>query len=167
VRRADSRECLAPAAAVIPQPTLPIDPPSVSVPGQGPTFLGNFRNFGISDTPSNWDYAFRAGIFAGDYNGVAVTPGRRELKAFGFWTDARNGRSSRMQIGRNPSCEQSDVMVQGYGSDDGSARTDNEQDDEPDHGEDGLGGSRHRGQNRPKPQDALFLVTPCPGDSTR
>jgi hypothetical protein len=134
VNRADSRECLAPAAAVIPQPTLPIDPPSVSVPGQGPTFLGNFRNFGISDTPSNWDYAFRAGIFAGDYNGVAVTPGRRELKAFGFWTDARNGRSSRMQIGRNPSCR---------------------------------GGNRHRGQNQPKPQDALFLVTPCPGDSTR
>jgi hypothetical protein len=167
VKRPDSRECLAPGAALIPQPDFPIDPGNVPVPGQGPTFVGGFRNFGVSDTPSNWDYSFRAGIFAGDYNNVAVAPGRGETKAFGFWTDARNGRSSRMQVGRNPACEQSDVMVQGYGSDAGSARTRNEEGDEEDHGEEGQGGSRHRGQNQPKPQDALFLVTPCPGDSTR
>ena len=171
VRRANSRECLAPGAVVIPQPTLPIDEPNTSVLGQGPTFVGSFRNFGISDTPSNWDYAFTQGIFAGDYNGMAVAPGRRETKAFGFWTDARNGRSSRMQAGRNPPCEQSDVMAQGYGSSSGSARSGDDEEDNDDgngdHSEDGRGGTRNRGQNEPKPQDALFLVTPCPGDSTR
>jgi hypothetical protein len=171
VTRADSRECLAPGAALIPQPAFPIDPGNTSVPGQGPTFVGSFRNFGISDTPSNWDYAFTQGIFAGDYNGLAVAPGGRAAKAFGFWTDARNGRSSRMQAGRNPPCEQSDVMVQGYGSSSGSARSGDDEEDNDngngDHSEDGQGGTRNRGQNEPKPQDALFLVTPCPGDSTR
>jgi hypothetical protein len=160
VHRADSRECLAPGAALIPQPTAPINPGTPPVPGQGPTFVGGFRNFGISDTTSNWDYSFSGGIFAGDYNGVAVAPGRGETKAFGFWTDARNGRSSRTQLGRNPPCEQSDVMVQGYGSERGSAHDDRKHDDD----EGGHEGGRHSGQNQSRPQDALFLVTPCPTD---
>ena len=46
-------------------------------------------------------------IFAGDYNNVAIGP---DQTAWAFWTDARNGRSARQQVGRNPICEQSDVF---------------------------------------------------------
>jgi hypothetical protein len=140
--------CVAPGAAVIPQPTAPINPGAGPVPGQGAAFVGPYRNFGISDVPSNWDYTFQNGIFAGDYNNVAVTP--YDTKAYGFWTDARNGRSSSgstgspPQVGRNPRCEQSDVMVQQYSS---------------------AGSSP--GQDSPKPEDSMFLVTPCPVDATK
>jgi hypothetical protein len=70
--------------------------------------------------------------------------------AYSFSTDARNGRSSGgpaggatfpSQPGRNPACEQSDVMVDRYGSD-----------------------SRTHGQNDARSSDSLFLVTPCPRD---
>jgi hypothetical protein len=60
-------------------------------------------------------------------------------------------------------------MVQGYDSDGGGKR-----DDREDHGrdadgddDDGHGDGGRRGQNQPNPRDALFLVTPCPGDSRR
>jgi hypothetical protein len=138
--------CMAPGAAAIPQPMAPINPGAGPQPGQGPGFMGPLRNFGISDTPSNWDYSFQNGIFAGDYNNVALTPG--DTKAYGFWTDARNGRSSSgstgsdVQVGRNPRCEQSDVMLQEYSSDGSSP-----------------------GQDSAKPEDDLFLVTPCPAQA--
>jgi hypothetical protein len=125
---------LAPSAAVIPQPTAPIDPSGV-FPGAGPAFTGPFDNFGISDIPSNWDYTFRAGIFAGDYSNVTVVDNR----AHTLWTDARNGRSSRAQAGRNPICEQSDAFYESWDA----------------HG-------RANGQNSPQSSDELFLVTPCP-----
>ena len=65
-------------------------------------------------------------------------------------TDARNGRSSGgpaggatfpSQPGRNPACEQSDVFFDVWGSN-----------------------TNGDGQNSPAGADALFLVTPCPGD---
>jgi hypothetical protein len=135
-----ARQCLAPAAAVIPQPTEVIDPGADPVPGQGAAFLGPYHNFGISDFPSNYDYCFRAGIFCGDYD-VVVTDDA-DTKVYAHFTDARNGRSSRQQAGRNPACEQSDVMVDQYSSTSADA-----------------------GQKRPKREDSLFLVTPCPADS--
>jgi hypothetical protein len=148
VENPNSRECLAPGATTIAQPTAPINPGPDPVPGQGSTFLGSLNNFGIQDVPSNHDYAFRAGIFSGDYNNVAVTP--TDNKAFGYWTDARNGRSSGgpaggagPQPGRNPICEQADGFVDQYPS---------------------MGANA--GQSQPKPQDSMFLVTPCPGDGT-
>ena len=160
----DSRECVARAATTIPQPTAPINPPNALVPGNGNAFVGRFDNFGISDTASNWDYSFRGGIFAGDYNAVTVDPNGR--KAYGFWTDARNGRSSSnpfppgtFQFGRNPTCEQSDVMVQGYDSALGGRERFRGDDDD----EGGAGASP--GQSRPRRQDSLFLVTPCPVDA--
>ena len=149
VATADSRGCVAPGAAVIPQPDAPIDPGADPVPGQGPAFLGDFRNFGISDFPSNFDYCFRAGIFCGDYNAVAVT--ENDTKAYAFWTDARNGRSSGgpageptrpSQPGRNPICEQSDVMLEEYATE-----------------------SPAGGQQQPRREDRMFLVTPCPTDA--
>ena len=133
VQDADSTECLAPGAQVIPQPTAPINPGPDPVPGQGDTFLGGFRNFQISDVPSNFDYAFRAGIFAGDYENVVV----KEGKAYATWTDARNGRSSRLQPGRNPICEQSDVFLDIYSA-------------------------THAGSGGSAGDLAPFLVTPCP-----
>jgi hypothetical protein len=146
VRKADSRECLAPGATVIPQPTAPVNPGQDPVPGQGAAFLGRFHNFGIQDVPSNFDYTFRAGIFAGDYNNVAVTP--NDTKVYAYWTDARNGRSAggpgSPQPGRNPSCEQADGMMDEYSS-----------------------LSADAGQKLPRPEDAMFLVTPCPADATR
>ena len=104
----DSRECVARGAATIPQPTAPVNPGNAPpVPGQGNGFVGPFDNFGISDTASNWDYSFRVDIFAGDYNAVdRGSPNGR--KAYGFWTDARNGAHRPIHflrvrsIGRNP-----------------------------------------------------------------
>jgi len=138
-------ECVGDQATEMAQPTAPVNP-SGPYPGAGPSALGDWDNFGISDVPSNWDYTFRSGIFAGDYEAVA-TEGHN---TYAFFTDARNGRSSGgpaggatapSQPGRNPACEQSDVFVDRYGSDSGS-----------------------NGQNHARPSDALFLVTPCPKD---
>ena len=140
VRSSNATACVAPEAAVIPQPLGPINPPTGDVPGQGPTFLANWHNHGISDVPSNFDYCFRAGLFCGDYNNVAVT--ENDTKAYAHWTDARNGRSSREQFGRNPACEQSDGMMDEYSSVGADA-----------------------GQKLPRPEDAMFLVTPCPDDA--
>jgi hypothetical protein len=147
VKRGTTSECLAPAAAVIPQPTALVNP-SGPFPGSGPSSIGPWDNFGISDVPSNYDYSFRAGIFAGDYESVAV----QENRAYTLMTDARNGRSSGgpaggstipSQPGRNPACEQSDVFFDSWGSD---------------HDADG--------QSKASKDDASFLVTPCPADTT-
>jgi len=144
-RRGTATECVGGQATLLPQPTAPVNP-SGAYPGAGPTSLGDWDNFGISDIPSNFDYCFRAGIFCGDYEAVTVE-GRN---TYSFSTDARNGRSAGgpaggatfpSQPGRNPACEQSDVMVDRYGSN-----------------------SRTHGQNHPRSSDSLFLVTPCPRD---
>ena len=45
--------------------------PVRAIPGRGADVTGRGDNFGISDVPSNYDYSFRAGIFAGDYESVA------------------------------------------------------------------------------------------------
>jgi hypothetical protein len=63
--------------------------------------------------------------------------------AYGYWTDARNGRSSRAQAGRNPACEQADVFADSWSSNMG-------------------------GQKTQKPSiDVInaFSVTPCPIDA--
>lgn len=143
VDSSSSSECVAPGAAAIPQPTAPIDP-SGPFPGGGPAFQGPFENFGVSDTPSNFDYSFRNGIFAGDYDVVAVEGER----AYSHFTDARNGRSSGnvsspagAQPGRNPACEQSDSWFDSWSAN-----------------------GKASGQNKPEKSDALYLVTPCPDD---
>jgi len=129
-------QCLGNEARLLAQPTGPVDPTSGSViPGQHQT-TSPFRNFNISDTASNWDYTFRAGIFAGDYNNVNIGP---DNTAWAVWTDARNGRSSRGQAGRNPICEQSDIFDDEYNaSNNGTFRN-----------------SATQGMD-------LYLVTPCP-----
>src|SRR5207245_11010622 len=108
---AAARQCLGNEAAVVPVPTAPPNPASGAVIPGGAQTVFPFRNFNVSDTPSNWDYTFRAGIFAGDYNNVAIGP---DSTAWAAWTDARNGRSARQQPGRNPIREQSDVLVDTY-----------------------------------------------------
>jgi hypothetical protein len=137
---ASASQCIAPTAAVIPQPTAPINPGSELFPEQK---VFPLRNFGISDVPSNMDYAFGAGVFIGDYNGVAIGP---DNQAYGFWSDARNGRSSRETTpgelegqGRNPICEQSDAFADKWSA---------------------VG--QASGQSKPMATDELFLVTPCP-----
>jgi hypothetical protein len=138
-------ECVGGDATEMPQPTAPVNP-SGPYPGAGPSALGDWNNFGITDVPSNWDYCFRAGIFCGDYEAVATHRGSTHA----FFTDARNGRSAGgpaggatapSQPGRNPACEQSDVLVDHYGSN-----------------------WEASGQNHARASDSLFLVTPCPGD---
>jgi hypothetical protein len=142
-----SAGCVADGAEVIPQPTAPINP-SGPYPGAGPDFTGTFRNFKVSDVPSNYDYCFRAGVFCGDYESIAVSHGQGSARAVVLFTDARNGRSSGgpagggtfpSQPGRNPSCEQSDVFFDRFSAVNG-----------------GSGGSA--GNITP------FLVTPCPVD---
>src|SRR5436190_7358365 len=65
-------QCVAPEAVVNPTGVTGFNPGAGPIPGNGqnPKTLP-FRNFQISDTPSNFDYTFRAGIFAGDYSGNA------------------------------------------------------------------------------------------------
>jgi len=144
-------QCVAPEAVVNPTVATGFDPGSGPVPGQNqnPKTLP-FRNFQISDTPSNFDYSFRAGIFAGDYSGNTVGPRDPTANELGgnqvaaMWTDARNGRGSgsptTVEPGRNPICEQSDVFFDTFGVN-GVAGAAN-----------GNGGDQ-----------SLFWVTPCPG----
>jgi hypothetical protein len=118
---AGARQCVAPEAVVNPTVVTGFNPGLGPIPGNGqnPATLP-FRNFRVSDTPSNWDYTFRAGLFGGDYTGNVTGPinpvwkGDRHGKALALWTDARNGRGSgdptSFQPGRNPICEQSDVF---------------------------------------------------------
>src|SRR3954468_23670450 len=135
---AGARQCLANGGAITPQPPGGGDPASVPVvPGKNQMGLP-FRNFNVSDTASNWDYTFRAGIFAGDYNNVNVGP---DNTAWSVWTDARNGRSSRAEVGHNPICDQSDIFDDEFSANNnGTVRN-----------------SATQGMD-------LFLVTPCPLD---
>ncbi len=136
ITTAAGRQCVHPNAAIITQPAGPVNPPDNYVDPPQNTFP--FRNFGISDTPYNLDYCFRAGIFCGDYENVQVD---NDGNVWAMWTDARNGRSSRTQTGRNPACEQSDAWADRY--------------------------SQHsdaHGQQHARSSDSLFYVTPCPVD---
>jgi hypothetical protein len=145
-------QCVAPEAVVNPSGVTGFNPGPGPIPGNGqnPKTLP-FKNFQISDTPSNFDYTFRAGLFAGDYNGNTTgpkDPTANELgggQAAALWTDARNGRGSgtpaSTEPGRNPICEQSDVFFDAYSAVSG-------------------GGSAQGGSN--PSQDSEFWVTPCP-----
>jgi len=143
-------QCVAPEAVVNPTAVTGFDPGAGPIPGndQNPKTLP-FQNFQISDTPSNFDYSFRAGIFAGDYSGNTVGPRDPTTNELGgnqvaaLWTDARNGRGSgaptTVEPGRNPICEQSDVFFDAFGVN-------------------GVGGAASGTSNN----DPLFWVTPCP-----
>jgi hypothetical protein len=149
ITSSNASSCVAPAAGVIPQPGGPVNPAPTDIPpGAGPTYTGPWRNYGVSSVPSNYDYSFRAGIFAGDYESVALD----ENRVYTLMTDARNGRSSGgpaggatfpSQPGRNPACEQSDVFFDSWRSNSPDAEA----------------------QNSPLSHDSLFLVTPCPTDT--
>jgi hypothetical protein len=134
VDQSSGRQCVHPGAAIITQPQGPVDPPDDYLDPAQSVFP--FRNFGISDVPYNWDYCFRAGIFCGDYENVTID---RNNNVWAMWTDARNGRSSRTQTGRNPACEQSDAWAETY-------RANKDAD----------------GQDHPRSSDSNFWVTPCP-----
>jgi hypothetical protein len=134
---AAAKQCLGNEAAIVQQPSAPPNPASGEVPLGGAQTVFPFRNFNVSDTPSNWDYTFRAGIFAGDYNNVAIGG---DHTAWAFWTDARNGRSARSEAGRNPICEQSDVFDDQYSAENG--------------------GTVHTAAATK--DMALYLATPCP-----
>jgi hypothetical protein len=146
---AGAQECNANEATLNRQPTAAVDP-GATVAGSNQTGLP-FKNFQVSDVPFNLDYAFRGGIFIGDYNNVAVPD--NDNTAYGFWTDSRNGRSSGgpgggvtnpSEPGRNPLCEQSDVFLDVLSTDNGNGK------DSGNHGGD------YNGSLDP------FLVTLCP-----
>jgi hypothetical protein len=146
---AGARQCVAPEAVVNPTVATGFDPGAGPVPGNGqnPNTLP-FDNFQISDVGTNWDYSFRAGLFAGDYSGNSSGPivtGDGGNQASAFWTDARNGRGSgtptSTQPGRNPICEQSDVFFDRFSIKGGGRKHNDEQ-----------GGNA----------DQSFLVAPCP-----
>ena len=61
-KRGTASECVGDDATEMAQPVAPVNP-SGAYPGAGPSALGDWDNFGISDVPSNWDYSFRSGIF--------------------------------------------------------------------------------------------------------
>jgi hypothetical protein len=150
MRTSDATRCVAAGATAMPQPVAPVNPgPGDIPPGAGPTFTGAWSNYGVSSVPSNYDYSFRAGIFAGDYESVALS----DVRVHTLMTDARNGRSSGgpaggatfpSQPGRNPACEQSDVFYDSWRSNSPDAEA----------------------QNSPSASDSLFLVTPCPKDTS-
>jgi hypothetical protein len=138
-------ECLAPEATIVTPPPGLVNPGNELFPEQT---AFPFRNFTVSDVPSNFDYSFGGGVFIGDYNNVAIGP---DNQAFGFWSDARNGRSSRLstatnpapspQPGRNPICEQSDAFADSWSAQSGGTA------------------------DRPKATDEFFLITPCPAEA--
>ena len=65
---AGASQCVAPEAVVNPTVATGFNPGAGTVPGNNQNSATlPFKNFQVSDVPSNWDYSFRAGIFAGDY----------------------------------------------------------------------------------------------------
>ena len=146
---AAASQCVAQEAVVNPTVATGFNPGAGPIPGNGQSSSKlPFRNFQISDVPSNFDYTFRAGIFAGDYSGNttgSINPAddHGSDKTYALWTDARNGRGSggpaTSQPGRNPICEQSDVFIDSYAN-----------------GKDG----GHSSLSEQLP----YLVTPCPTD---
>jgi hypothetical protein len=152
---AAARQCVAPEAVVNPTVATGFNPGAGPVPGNDQSSATvPFRNVQISDVPSNFDYSFRAGIFAGDYSANTSGPispahdngdnGDNGAKAYAFWTDARNGRGSgaptSLQPGRNPICEQSDVFLDRIVAEGGNGRSSLDE------------------QN-------AFVVTPCPAQA--
>jgi hypothetical protein len=148
---AAAKQCVAPEAVVNPSAVTGFNPGAGPIPGNGQNSATlPFRNFQISDWGTNFDYSFRAGLFAGDYSGNTAGSrdpnGKESNKTAAFWTDARNGRGSggpvNLQPGRNPICEQSDVFFSQYDSSNA--------------------GKGAKG----KAQDSvdLFSSTPCPAD---
>jgi hypothetical protein len=152
---AGASQCVSPDAVVSPTGATGFDPGAGPIPGnnQNPA-TDPFRNFQISDVGSNFDYSFRAGIFAGDYSGNTSGPivagpdtpvGDNGFKDAAVWTDSRNGRGSgsptTVEPGRNPICEQSDVFFGTYNTS-GQSTSNN-----------GTSGGGY---------DPAFLVTPCP-----
>ena len=146
-------QCLAPEAVVNPTNVTGFDPGAGPVPGNGQNVATlPFRNFQISDWGTNYDYSFRAGLFAGDYTGNSAGPkdpnGDEQggNNTYAVWTDARNGRGSggptNLQAGRNPICEQSDVFFDSFPAENGG---------------NGATGNAQKSLD-------LFTVTPCPAD---
>ena len=144
-------QCVAPEAVVNPTAATGFNPGAGPIPGNGQNSATlPFKNFQVSDVPSNFDYTFRAGLFAGDYNGNTTgprDPTENELggnQTAALWTDARNGRGSgdptSNQPGRNPICEQSDVFFDAYSAVSGGSA------------------AQGNGNNDFSP----FWVTPCP-----
>jgi hypothetical protein len=150
---AGASQCVAPEAVVNPSVATGFDPGAGPVPGNGqnPATLP-FKNFQISDWGTNYDYSFRAGLFAGDYTGNSAGPKdpngdeKGGDTTYAVWTDARNGRGSggptNLQPGRNPICEQSDVFFDSYKSDNGG----------------------NGAKGNPKDSIDLFTVAACPQD---
>ncbi len=153
-----SRDCVAPEAGTITQPANnTTNPTSGTVPPGGTQSSFPFRNTQLQDVPNNWDYTFRAGIFAGDYSGVAAG---KNNTAWTIWTDSRNGRSSRTELGRNPGCEQSDIFGTQFsgGGNDGHG----------DGGDDHSGGDHGDGHGGSAGDLNAWAVAPCPfADITR
>ncbi len=106
-------------------------------PGAGP-IPGNgqnsatlpFKNFQISDVGSNFDYSFRAGLFAGDYSGNTAGAEEPERQGEGRRPDRGTSAPTRGTVaaratrrtsepGRNPICEQSDAFFQRFNADNG------------------------------------------------
>jgi hypothetical protein len=146
---AGARQCVAPEAVVNPSVATGFNPGAGPVPGNGQSSATlPFRNVQIADVDTNWDYSFRAGIFAGDYSGNSSGPtvtGESNGKTAALFTDARNGRGSgaptSFEAGRNPICEQSDVFFDWFNA----------------NGQ----GNQSGGNGK---VDSSFLVAPCPTD---
>jgi hypothetical protein len=156
---AGASQCVAPEAVVNPSVATGFNPGAGPIPGNNQDSATlPFRNFQVSDVPSNWDYTFRAGIFAGDYTGNITGPINPVLDKNGnsggsdqgaaLWTDARNGRGSgsptTLEPGRNPICEQSDVFFDSLNGK----------------------GNGNGGQNQANKDLTPWLITPCPIGST-
>ncbi len=153
IDRTPSRECLAPGAEVIPQPTEPIDlgPGSARAARPGAALSRAVREPGSSRTfrPTWTTRSGPACSWATTTRSATRTSRSSRIDhdddAVAIWTDARNGRGSgaptSFQAGRNPPCEQADMFLDFFNP----LREDHT---------DAVSES----------EENAFLVTPCPGD---
>ena len=147
---AAAKQCVAPEAIVNPTVATGFDPGPGPVPGNGQNSATlPFKNFQISDVGTNFDYTFRAGLFAGDYSGNSSGPivtgkgagGQALPSGPTLVTGGVPARRPRRSPGRNPICEQSDVFFDRFSNKGG--------------------GQKHADETGGK-ADQSFLVAPCP-----
>ena len=107
VNASNATACVAPTAAAIPQPAAPVNPGNELFPDSDGVPVRQLHRLGRA-------VELRLLVQSGPLRRATTRRWQSPIErstVWGLFTDARNGRSSRTQSGRNPACEQSDVFL--------------------------------------------------------